>query len=228
MTERGVVFLASVPTNMRPTELCLHLQQFGELFRHKFVPMPKKYVGSGSSRKLLPLQYRSAFVEFMNREHAKVCAAQLNGSAVASKKRRKCFGQIWNIRYMGDGFTWGNVLQEREEQVRRHQQLEFSFRESERRSNEAFRKLVLRQAAAADAAKARRQQLTEQRALKEGDAEEATDCNEADAAPKRRRKRQLETPVAPQDKKLRKGDSTHREAKSVPRKKRRIEETQGS
>ena len=154
--DRGVVFLASVPTNMRPSEVRLHLQQFGELFRHKFVPMAKKYVGAGSHRKLLPLQYRSAFVEFMNRDNAKLCAEQLNGSAVASKRRRKCFGQIWNVKYMGDGFTWGNVLEEREEQVRRHQQLEFSFRESERKANETFRKMVFRAQSAAEASKKRK------------------------------------------------------------------------
>lgn len=141
--KRGVVFLHTIPCNMRPSEVRLHLGQYGEIFRQKFVPFPEKYVGSGNNRRLLPLQYKNGYVEFMDIEKAKNCAQQLNGNPVASKRRRKCFGQLWAIKVMGGDFTWDTVLEEREDKVRKHKQLEFTIRETEKNANEAFRRTVL-------------------------------------------------------------------------------------
>lgn len=142
-TERGVVFLSSIPTNMRPTEVRLHLQQMGEIFRTKFIPFPKKQKPGGRPGDLLPLQFKCGYVEFLSKKDAQKAVELLNGQPVLTKKRRKSYGQLWCLRYM-EGFTWGSLAEEREEKSRWRRTLEKSTMDRERAANEAFRQMVLK------------------------------------------------------------------------------------
>lgn len=138
--QRGVVFLSSIPSNMRPNEVRLHLQQFGTIFRTKFTAFPKKERSSG--RGIMPLQFKNGYVEFLKKEDAVRCADTLNGQMVATKKRRKSHGQLWNIRYL-EGFAMGDLAEEREAQTRNRKELEHRIKEREKDANEHFRKMVL-------------------------------------------------------------------------------------
>lgn len=137
---RGVVFLSSIPTNMRPDEVRLHLQQHGPIFRTKFTAFPKKQKPDGKG--LLPLQFKNGYVEFLKREDAERCVALLNGNPVSTKKRRKSHGQLWNLRLLED-FSWGQLAEEREEKIRYRREFLHSAQEVERNANEAFRRMVL-------------------------------------------------------------------------------------
>lgn len=160
-TERGVVFLSSIPSNMRPSEVRLHLQQYGTIFRTKFTAFPKKERSSGSG--IMPLQFKNGYVEFMKKEDAIRCAETLNGQMVATKKRRKSHGQLWNIRFM-EGFAMGDLAEEREEHTRNKKELEHRIKEREKSSNELFRQMVQQKKQAA-------QQQTQQRQLTSNNAE---------------------------------------------------------
>jgi ESF2/ABP1 family protein len=138
--ERGVVFLSSIPSNMRPNEVRLHLQQYGTIFRTKFTAFPKKDRSSGHG--IMPLQFKNGYVEFIKKDDAIRCADTLNGQMVATKKRRKSHGQIWNIRFM-EGFSMGDLAEEREEQTRNRKEMEHRIKEREKSANELFRQMVM-------------------------------------------------------------------------------------
>ncbi|KEG05227.1 ESF2/ABP1 family protein, partial [Trypanosoma grayi] len=118
-SQRGVVFLSSVPRDMRPQEVRMHFNQFGPIVRHKFTPFPKKERRPGGP--LLPLQFMRGYVEFAHAEDAQKAAAAMNGTAVDCKRRRKCYGQLWTVKYM-QGFTWDTLLEENEGALRTRRQ----------------------------------------------------------------------------------------------------------
>ncbi|CCD15273.1 unnamed protein product [Trypanosoma congolense IL3000] len=137
--QRGVLFFSTVPRDMRPYEVLSHFDRFGTITRHKFTPFPGEHRTKGSAR---PLQFMRGYVEFAHAEDARCAAAAMNGTPVDCKRRRRCDGQLWTVKYE-EGFTWDVLLEEREAAVRSKRQREVDARSHERAMNEAFRAAVL-------------------------------------------------------------------------------------
>lgn len=138
--QRGVVFFSSIPRDMRPPEVRNYFNEFGTILRMKFVPYPKKERRPGGP--LLPLQYREGWMEFAKAADAEQAAARMNGSPVQCKRQRKCFGQLWTVKYMSD-FSWDGLVEEQEGHRRARRAAEVEARRYERDTNEAYRRLVM-------------------------------------------------------------------------------------
>ncbi|RNF16823.1 ESF2/ABP1 family protein [Trypanosoma conorhini] len=137
---RGVLFFSAIPRDMRPQEVRMHFSEFGTILRQKFTPFPKKERRPGGP--LLPLQFRSGYLEFAHAADARRAAAAMNGTSVACKRRRKCHGQLWTVKFL-DNFSWDTLLEEREGALRTRRQREAEARSTERAINEAYRAAVL-------------------------------------------------------------------------------------
>ncbi|EKF32125.1 hypothetical protein MOQ_004030 [Trypanosoma cruzi marinkellei] len=137
---RGVLFFSSIPRDMRPQEVRMHFNEFGTILRQKFTPFPKKERRPGGP--LLPLQFMNGYLEFAHAEDARRAAAAMNGTPVACKRRRKCHGQLWTVKFLDD-FTWDTLLEQKEETRRTRRQREAEARSTERAINEAYRAAVL-------------------------------------------------------------------------------------
>ncbi|ESS63676.1 hypothetical protein TCDM_08439 [Trypanosoma cruzi Dm28c] len=138
--QRGVLFFSTIPRDMRPQEVRTHFNEFGKILRQKFTPFPKKERRPGGP--LLPLQFMNGYLEFAHAEDARRAAAAMNGTPVACKRRRKCHGQLWTVRFLDD-FTWDTLLEQKEETRRTRRQREAEARSAERAINEAYRAAVL-------------------------------------------------------------------------------------
>ncbi|RNF02144.1 ESF2/ABP1 family protein [Trypanosoma rangeli] len=138
--QRGVVFFSTIPRDMRPQEVRMHFSEFGTILRQRFTPFPKKERRPGGP--LLPLQFMNGYLEFAHAADARRAAAAMNGTAVACKRRRKCHGQLWTVKFLDD-FTWDTLLEEREGALRTRRQREAEARGTERAINEAYRAAVL-------------------------------------------------------------------------------------
>ncbi|CUI14538.1 Hypothetical protein, putative [Bodo saltans] len=196
--ERGVVFLSSIPSNMRPNEVRLHLQQYGTLFRTKFTAFPKKERSSGHG--IMPLQFKNGYVEFLKKDDAVRCASTLNGQMVATKKRRKSHGQLWNIRFL-EGFSMSDLAEEREEQTRNRKELEHRIKDREKSANELFRQMVM----------LKKKDTQEQAAAREVQRKDAPTVQSAERPPRRAPSNapSSETP-------LRKGKRDRSETRDIP------------
>ncbi|EAN89174.1 hypothetical protein C3747_61g207 [Trypanosoma cruzi] len=138
--QRGVLFFSTIPRDMRPQEVRMHFNEFGKILRQKFTPFPKKERRPGGT--LLPLQFMNGYLEFAHAEDARRAAAAMNGTPVACKRRRKCHGQLWTVKFLDD-FTWDTLLEQKEETRRTRRQREAEARSAERAINEAYRAAVL-------------------------------------------------------------------------------------
>lgn len=139
-SQRGVVHFSSVPRDMRPPEVRLHFNKFGTILRMRFVPYPKKERRPGGP--LLPLQYKEGYMEFAKAHEAKAAAMAMNATPVDCKRRRKCYGQLWTVKYL-EGFLWDSLIEEQEEERRLRRAAEVAARREERDTNEAYRRLVM-------------------------------------------------------------------------------------
>ncbi|CCW64849.1 unnamed protein product [Phytomonas sp. EM1] len=139
LSQRGVLYFSSVPRDMRPPEVRLHFNRFGKILRMKFVPYPKKERRPGGP--LLPLQYKEGWMEFASSEDAKFAAATMNGNPVECKRQRRCYGQLWMVKYL-DNFYWDTLLEEQEGHRRMRRAAEVEAQQVEREVNEAYRRLV--------------------------------------------------------------------------------------
>jgi ESF2/ABP1 family protein len=139
-TQRGVLYFNTVPRDMRPQEVRLHFNQYGDIRRMKFIPFPKKTRRPGGA--LLPLQYKEGWMEFTSAEDARYAAACRNGQPVDVKRQRRCYGQLWTVRFMED-FTWDSLLEEAEGKRRARRAAEVEAQREERAMNEAYRRMVL-------------------------------------------------------------------------------------
>ena len=136
---RAVVFLSSIPTDMRPSEVRSHFQEFGEIFRQKFTAFPRKtHRNVRGAKSTDSLQFKEGYLEFLRAEDAAAACETLNGQPVCTKRRRRSFGQLWNCRVL-EGFVWGMIAEGREEVMRSRKAREFAERQAERDANEAFR-----------------------------------------------------------------------------------------
>ncbi|KAK7198174.1 RNA binding protein [Novymonas esmeraldas] len=153
-SRRGVLYFNTVPRDMRPQEVRLHFNQFGDIHRMRFVPFPKKTRRPGGP--LLPLQYKEGWMEFTVAADAQNAAQRMNGQPIDVKRQRRCFGQLWTVRFMED-FTWDSLLEEAEGRRRARRATEVEARRSERSMNEAYRRMVM-QAEAQRSAKRRRRE----------------------------------------------------------------------
>ncbi|CBH11010.1 hypothetical protein, conserved [Trypanosoma brucei gambiense DAL972] len=143
-SKRGVLFFSTVPRDMRPQEVERHFGRFGTITRRKFTPFPRKERRPNGP--LLPLQFMRGYIEFSKAEDAEYAAAAMNGTPVDCKRRRRCSGQLWTVKYE-KGFTWDVLLEEREAAVRSRRQREVEARSQEREINEAFRAAVAKRIA---------------------------------------------------------------------------------
>lgn len=138
--ERGVIYFSSVPRNMRPNELRQHFNRFGEILRMKFIPFPKKERRRGGI--LCPLQYKEGWLEFSSQSDAIKAADEMNARPVNCKRLRKCFGQLWIVKYLRN-FSFDDLADIREGERRIRQMGEVAAKEKEKSANEAFRLAVL-------------------------------------------------------------------------------------
>ncbi|KPI86910.1 hypothetical protein ABL78_4044 [Leptomonas seymouri] len=139
-TQRGVLYFNTVPRGMRPQEVRMHFSQYGDIRRMKFIPFPKKARRPGGA--LLPLQYKEGWMEFTSSDDARHAAACKNGQPVDVKRQRRCYGQLWTVRFMDD-FTWDALLEEAEGKRRARRAAEVEAQREERSMNEAYRRMVM-------------------------------------------------------------------------------------
>ncbi|GET92643.1 hypothetical protein, conserved [Leishmania tarentolae] len=139
-SKRGVLYFNTIPRDMRPQEVRLHFTQYGEIRRMKFIPFPKKARRPGGP--LLPLQYKEGWMEFTSASDAQHAAQCMNGQPVDVKRQRRCYGQLWTVRFM-EGFTWDSLLEEAEGKRRARRAAEVEARRAERSINEAYRRMVM-------------------------------------------------------------------------------------
>lgn len=140
-TQRGVVYFNSVPRDMRPQEVRLHFNTFGEIRRMRFIPFPKKARRQGGP--LLPLQFKEGWMEFAKAADAETAAMMMNGKPVNVKRQRRCYGQLWTAKFVED-YTWDSLLEEQEGRRRDRRAAEVDAHREERSLNEAYRRLVLK------------------------------------------------------------------------------------
>lgn len=138
--ERGVIYFSSIPRNMRPVEVRLHFNRFGDITRMRFIPMPKKERRPGGP--LLPLQFKEAWIEFAHANEARRAAREMNSTPVECKRQRRCYGQLWTVKYL-DEFRWDMLAEERECERRMRRANEVQARSAERQANELYRKMML-------------------------------------------------------------------------------------
>eukprot|EP00744_Colponema_vietnamica_P009353 GILI01013307.1.p1 GENE.GILI01013307.1~~GILI01013307.1.p1 ORF type:complete len:230 (-),score=23.36 GILI01013307.1:25-714(-) len=175
IAERGVLYFSSVPTDMRPNEVRLHFQQFGEVLRQKFVPYTIKHSTSG--KRLNAMQFKEGWLEFKNQADAVRAATLLNSKPVGVRRFRKAHGQTWNVKFLPD-FSWDRLIEDKETAVRERKVREYKEKESERSANEMFRALVAAKSKRALAAKRQREEeegIDETEAVVEEVTEPVTD-----------------------------------------------------
>ena len=137
---RGVVYFSQVPRSMRPNEVRCHFASFGEIYRQKFIPFPRRQLRNGRQSSL---QFKEGWLEFLDANDARTAVERMNGSPVNSKRRRLCAGDIWNVKLLGDGtFQWGDIVTEEEGVRRDDRQREFVERQKERSLTETLRKAI--------------------------------------------------------------------------------------
>lgn len=187
-TQRGVLYFSSVPTDMRPNEVRLHFQQFGEVLRQKFVPFTIKHAASG--KRLTKIQFKEGWLEFKNKEDAVRAASMLNSQPVGVRRFRKAHGQTWNVKYLPD-FSWDRLIEDKETSVRERKFREFKEKESERNANEMFRALVAAKSRKALGAKRTREEEPAEATVDE----EAVLADETPMSVKKSPKRQVPTSV---------------------------------
>lgn len=154
---RGVIYFSSVPTDMRPAEIRNEFERFGPIHRHKFVAAPnKKNAGSSATTAMKGLrsnglvgnmvakgglQFIEGWLEYDSSAEAQEAANQMNAKEVFVKRRRRCHGQVWNVKYL-PGFQWSDLISERETERRADRLEAYEERVKERRLNEQFRRQV--------------------------------------------------------------------------------------
>lgn len=187
-SQRGVLYFNTVPRDMRPQEVRLHFNQYGNIRRMKFIPFPKKARRPGGA--LLPLQYKEGWMEFTSADDARNAALCKNGQPVDVKRQRRCYGQLWTVRFMED-FTWDSLLEEAEGKRRARRAAEVEAQREERSMNEAYRRMVMQ---AQQQRKGRRQQspLESQRPQQKetdepGEAENDAGKGQASVTPRRKK-----------------------------------------
>lgn len=147
-TRRGVLYFSTIPTNMRPSEVRNEFERFGPIFRQKFVPLRKststvvdKRVRSralGIVSNSVGLQFAEGWLEFLDEADARAAADQMNATEVFVKRRRKCAGELWTVRFL-EGFHWGDLISEAESERRKERLEGYEERVKERRLNEEYR-----------------------------------------------------------------------------------------
>lgn len=135
-SQRAVVYVSSVPTDMRPNEVRAVFAKYGEIFRQKFVPKPTL-----PGRREAAVQFKEGWLEFVSKESATTAVDRLNASPVACRRTRRCYGQNWTCQVL-PGFTWDDLVHEREGQRREEQQRRHDAVQKERGINERFRRMV--------------------------------------------------------------------------------------
>ena len=164
--DRGVVFLSTVPLDMRPTEVRLYFNEYGPILRQKFVPYPKKLTPNGKTFKAL--QFKEGYFEFEHKKDAEKAVLGLNGKAVGVKRFRKAHGQTWNCKVLHD-FSWDTLLEKKEKELRELKHKEHRAKEEERQINEAFRKMVAMKKQRGDLLAKSREKFDDRMAQREAD-----------------------------------------------------------
>lgn len=190
-SKRGVIYFSSLPPNLSPHEIRLHFNKFGAIRRMKFVPYPKKERRPGGP--LLPLRYKEGWMEFERAEDGEAAATHMNTSPVDCKRRRKCYGQLWTVKYLED-FEWSDLAEEREDARRMRRASVVAARRDEYDMNEQYRRLV----AARSSARRAREQRAEGDAS-EGEAEKEQETDDVARPARRRRLEEESVAVVPTD-----------------------------
>jgi ESF2/ABP1 family protein len=138
---------------MRPTEVRDVFERFGPIGRQKFVLAENGKGGAASSHAgkrasgLLSgvtkggVQFVEGWIEFMSADDAKEAADQMNARSVVVKRRRRCYGESWNVKHLPN-FQWSDLVSERESERRATRVEAYEERVKERRMNEQYRRLV--------------------------------------------------------------------------------------
>lgn len=141
---RGVVYLPSVPPTLTKTELRAHFISFGDIMRMKVSYHDEREgTRSGKHKSRRPPRIKEAYIEFGSLTSAQRAAARMNATPVECNRKRKCYGQLWLVRYMGGGFSLDSLAEEREAARRLRRAAEAESRQTERDTNELYRKLVM-------------------------------------------------------------------------------------
>ena len=145
---RGIVFLASIPANMRPAEVRTVFERFGEIFRHKFVPKKDTVQGKKGAVKSLRtdigkgggnVQFSHGWLEYLDVKAAKNAAESMNATPVQVRHFRKAYGEHWQCKFLGEDFQWGDLATEQEGQRRTRQHALYIARQKERKIADDFR-----------------------------------------------------------------------------------------
>ena len=171
-SNRGVVYLSTVPLDMRPTEVRLYFNEYGTIMRQKFIPYPKKLNSSGKNLK--SLQFKEGYLEFENKKDAEKAVLGLNGKLVAVKRFRKAHGQTWNCKLLHK-FSWDTLLEKKEKELRELKFKEHKAKDEERQINETYRKMVAMKKQRVDLLAKSRDEYDERR---KGEGEDASEGEE--------------------------------------------------
>ncbi|KAI5964371.1 ESF2 [Candida pseudojiufengensis] len=120
LKKTGVCYLSKVPPYMKPSKLRSILTRFGTIDRLFLKPEDsssyhkrKKYGGNKKKK------FTEGWIEFVNKNDAKLCAITLNGSKLGGKKGSYYYDDIINIKYLKN-FKWMDLTQQisRENEIR--------------------------------------------------------------------------------------------------------------
>lgn len=112
VSRSGVIYLSRVPPFMKVHTLKHLLSPYGDIGRIFLTPEdPKKYsrrVKSGGNKKR---SFVDGWVEFVDKQKAKLVAQTLNAEIIGGKKGGWYHDDIWNIKYL-KGFKWHNLTEQ--------------------------------------------------------------------------------------------------------------------
>lgn len=163
LAKRGVIYLSRIPPFMKPNKVRTIFEQYGEVTRVYLSEEDKskrknrqKHGGNGSK------QFVEGWVEFADKNVAKLVASSLNNTVMGGKKRSFYHDDIWNIKYLKN-FKWDYLTEKFAYERRvREQKLRVSMLKS-KKQNAEFMDLLSQQ---------RTEDLIQERKRKRGEDED--------------------------------------------------------
>lgn len=138
----GVVYLSSLPPYMKPQKLRQIMSRFGEIGRIFLKPEdPKVYksrIKTGGNKKK---KFDEGWVEFINKNEAKLAANTLNGNILGGKKRSFYHDDVMNVKYL-KGFKWFDLTNALNREIEVHESKKQAELSQAHKLNKAYIKNV--------------------------------------------------------------------------------------